>query len=357
MSIREIYQAKLESGDITPDPAQARALLAIERLSADLAAPLPGFVQRLLGQAEISVRGLYLYGPVGRGKTMLMDMLYAGAPLEERRRIHFHEFMQEVHARLHEEEGDMEAVASAIAEETRLLCLDEFQVTNVADAMIMARLFAALFENGLVLAATSNTSPDHLYEDGLQRSLFLPFIAVLKKHCEVVPVLGAEDYRRRRLKGAQSWICPENPAALDTAFSLLTDGARGEAIVLDVSGKKVALSKAARGVGCLSLDEMEQQKLWVPEFHELADNYPTLLLSGLQTILPDATDRARRFVTFVDVWYDRQCKLMVSSTVEPEWIYPAGTLVKEFERTVSRLIEMQTEEWWQRPVRPRDEPG
>lgn len=275
-TVQAVYRAACVAGSVRADPAQEAAVAALERVRLDLtgAQVRRRHWFRRPSSEPAHLRGLYLYGPVGRGKTFLMDLFFGTLsflPEPTRRRVHFHSFMQEVHARLHRARaggGSVDSVARDVARETRVLCLDEFQVTNVADALVMGRFFTALFEAGLVLVCTSNTAPEHLYEGGLQRDLFRPFIGTLQRFCAVVPVAGPEDYRRRRLEGELVYVCPEDTARLDHLFALLTDDAEGAPLDLDVNGKVVHVRRAAHGVGCLSLPEMEAQNLWIPEFEK-----------------------------------------------------------------------------------------
>jgi cell division protein ZapE len=357
VSLLASHQARIAAGELRPDPAQQAALMALEKLAGELTRYKPqtaNWLQRLWGNASPVPKGLYLWGPVGRGKTMLMDAFYEGVSFNPRRRVHFHAFMLEVHDRIHHwrqvHTGDpLPEVARELALGAKLLCFDEFQVTDVADAMILARLFGALFEQGVVVVATSNTPPERLYENGLQRTLFLPFIDLLKRHCAVHSVAGEHDYRRLRLKGQPTYFVPDNPAALNDIFASLTDGAAAEPESIEVKGRQLHVPRAARGVAWFTFKELCEQPLGSIDYQALAARYPTLILQGIPIIHPDARDIARRFVTLIDMLYDKRCKLIASAAVQPEWIYSAGQQVSEFERTVSRLSEMQSAAYWDSP--------
>ncbi len=376
MHVLDFYEQKIHAGTLLADPAQTNVLRALDELAGVLNGrhhnallfthPLGKVISKIMNLHLFSslpavskkegLQGLYIYGPVGRGKTLLMDMFFEAITWPEplKKRIHFHLFMQDVHRRMHDfhQRGEnLDDCAQNYAAETKLLCLDEFQVTNVADAMVMGRFFTALFEAGVVLVATSNVRPENLYENGLQRSLFLPFIDVLKTYCRDLPVAGEQDYRTRRLKGRPVFICPPANELLEKDFSDLTDGAEGQCIDLDVDGKSVKIAKAAHGVAWMSARDFDQQKLWIPEFEALAKNFPTLILTDVRAFTADENDRASRFIAFIDVWYDHQAKLIISADHQLSELYKEGTLLTVFERTLSRLTEMQHDDWWERGAR------
>ncbi len=357
MSLLSTYLARVSSGEIDDDPAQRTALEALDSLCAELLIkPVSsGWLARLRGKAPPeSPQGLYLWGPVGRGKSMLMDMFMAAAPITAKRRVHFHAFMLEVHDLIHKArqsgQGDpLPAVAAEIAEGARLLCFDEFQVTDVADAMILGRLFTSLFALGVVMVATSNTPPQHLYEHGLQRALFLPFIALLQQRCKVVSVKGEHDYRRLRLKGLATYHTPlgnEAQAALELAFARLTDNASGEPMELEVKGHLFHIPRTAHGVAWFSFNDLCAKAYGSIDYEQLAESFATIILSDVPAIPADSRDLARRFITLIDVLYDHRIKLVMSAAVTPDKIYEQGELLREFERTLSRLHEMHSEEYW-----------
>lgn len=352
------YQAALASGRLRPDPAQAGALQALIRLNRDLeAAGEPRLFKR-----QKSQRGVYLYGPVGRGKSMLMDLFYETAPVEKKRRVHFHVFMGEVHrligawrkgdkaqrkATFGEAKGDdpIAPTAGVIAAQTRLLCFDEFQVSDIADAMILGRLFEALLEGGVTVVATSNRRPDALYHNGVNRQLFLPFIGMLETHLEVVAVQGAVDYRLDRLRGAQTWLCPDDAAhreRFEALWTDLLDGAAETGLTLEVSGRKTHLPRAAGGLVRGSFASLCGQALGPQDYLALAEAAHTLFLEGVPTLDPARRSEARRFVTLVDALYEAKVKLIAVAAADPEALYPEGEGAFEFERCVSRLQEMRS---------------
>jgi cell division protein ZapE len=360
-----LYRARLDSGRIEFDSMQALAAEKLQSLHHALVdyRPTSGQVgwKARLGLARRNVappQGLYIFGPVGTGKSMLMDLFFEAAPIAAKRRVHFHAFMQEVHDRLHglrarAPEGDpLPAVAKAMAEEAWLFCFDEFQVVNIADAMILARLFGALFELGAIVVATSNTAPDRLYEGGLQRENFLPFVALLKDRLDVLELDGGVDYRRRALARLQVYHWPlgaEAEAALDGAFAALTAGAAVGPVEIQIKGRRLAVPAAARGVARIGFAELCEAPLGAADYLALAQAFHSLVLSGVPRMAPARRNEARRFMTLIDALYEHRVDLVISADGPPETLYPEGHGAEEFQRTVSRLIEMQTRDYIARP--------
>ena len=353
-----------KAGDMLPDPAQDSAVRSLQRLFEELHDYRPGgstgwkarFGLEPKRQAPPS--GLYFHGPVGVGKSMLMDLFFVTAPVARKRRVHFHAFMQEVQERAHrlrrsKQSGDpIPAIADAVTDEAWLLCFDEFQVTDIADAMILGRLFQALFERGVVAVATSNVRPDELYRDGLQRELFLPFIEIIKQKCEVLEVNGGRDYRLARLKGRPVYHVPADAAAetaLEQAFADLTDDATGHPVDLKVRGRKLQVPRAAKGVAWFSFRDLCEKPLGPSDFLTLAATFHTVIVSGIPRLSPERRNEARRFVTLVDALYEHHVNLICSAEAEPQAIYPEGRQAFEFQRTVSRLMEMQSEQYIAQP--------
>ena len=371
----ESYRARLAAGSLHDDPAQELAAEKLELLSHRLAHYRPGsgdagWLQRLsLGRKrEPAPQGLYIYGEVGRGKSMLMDLFFDAAPVEKKRRVHFHAFMQDVHAaifryrNLPEESpekkrgGDdpIKPVAKAIAESAWLLCFDELQVTDVADAMILGRLFEKLFDRGVVVVATSNRAPDELYLNGLNRPLFLPFIALFKEKLDVLHLAAARDYRLQRLSGSPVWHAPLGMAAteaLQRAFDLLTDSDPGAAAEIPVLGRMLKVPKQARGVAWFDFADLCAAALGPADYLALAARYHTLILEGIPRLGPDKRNEAKRFVTLIDALYEAHAKLIVSAEAKPESLYMEGDGAFEFQRCVSRLNEMQSDDYRSLPHR------
>ncbi|HBH42874.1 MAG: cell division protein ZapE [Hyphomonas sp.] len=359
----ERYEARISDGQLMPDPVQAEAAAALDDLAHRLANRKTG---GWFSKAE-TVTGLYMWGGVGRGKSMLMDLFFEHAPVEARRRVHFHEFMAEVHDRLDawrklsEDErkrsewrvkgaGDdpIAPVAKQIASEANLLCFDEFQVTQIADAMVLARLFEALFERHVTVVATSNRHPNDLYKDGINRPLFLPFIEHLKANCDVMELASERDYRLDRLIEAPVWYAPlggESERALDQAWDRLTLGAEPQHCVLTVKGRKLEVHREAAGVARFTFEELCARPLGSRDYLAIAANFNTVILSGIPTLGPENRNEAARFVSLIDAFYEAKVKLVASAAAEPEELYPEGDGSFEFERTVSRLHEMRSTDY------------
>jgi cell division protein ZapE len=357
---RAAYDAKLAAGEIQPDAAQAAAVEALSRVEQDIAVARPGLFNRREG-----VRGAYLWGPVGRGKSMLMDLFFAVAPTAPKQRLHFHVFMARVHrlvaewragegparrARFGSARGDdpIPPVAQVIAAEGRLLCFDELQVTDIADAMILGRLFEALFARGVTLVATSNRAPDALYEDGINRQLFVPFIEMLEARCRVVEVAGPRDWRLMRLRAAGTWFSPNDPdnrAAFDSLWrDLLGAQVQGEAVV-EVLGRQERFDHTAGGLLRVTFEEACVHPRGPEDYLALARRFHTVFLEDVPRLRPERRNEARRLATLVDALYEARGRLVVLAESEPASIYPAGRQAFEFQRAASRLEEMRSADW------------
>jgi cell division protein ZapE len=351
-----LYRQRVERGELAADPAQTRAVEALERLYRDLqrAAPPRGWrskVAKLAGKRAAPVRGLYLWGSVGRGKTLLMDLFYNALPFREKRRQHFHRFMAAVHERLKAHrnvEEPLDLVAEEIAQDTRVICFDEFAVTDIADAMLLGNLFAGLFARGVTLAATSNIVPDQLYSGGLQRQRFLPTIALLKEHCEVVHVDGGTDYRLRALERADVYQTPAGTTAdqrLTEFFESIApdDGEPGGS--LELFGRQVPFRRASDGVIWFEFASICDGPRSQDDYIELSRLYHTVLVSNVPRFDVTLENQARRFIALVDEFYDRRVKLILSAAAPATEIYRGERLKHDFLRTQSRLQEMQSHDY------------
>jgi cell division protein ZapE len=342
------YRALVAKGELKLDAAQEQAASRLQALAKALRKYRP---RRFFFGSSTPPRGLYMWGDVGRGKSMLMDLFFELAPIEPRRRVHFNAFMTETHARIHEERESGKStdpiapVARALAAEATLLCFDEFQVTDVADAMILGRLFEQFFELGVVIVATSNTPPNRLYEGGLNRQLFLPFIAAIENRLDIIELDGPTDYRLHRMSGLDIYITPLGPdadAKMDAAWFSLTDTKQGNPQILPVFGRKLTVPQAAKGVARFGFDDLCRQPLAAPDFLAIAQHFHTVLIDRIPQMGAEMRNEARRFTVLIDTLYDHGAKLICSAAVAPDRLYTAGDGTDAFRRTASRLTEMQS---------------
>jgi cell division protein ZapE len=355
------YRALVADAQVKQDAAQLVAVETLDRLLNSLA-PQKGLLTKIGVKKTPPPPGLYLYGAVGRGKSMLMDMFFELAPVTKKRRVHFHAFMQETHARIHEfrqahpKAGDpMPALAKALAKEVTLLCFDEFQVKDIADASILGRLFSLLLEAGIVVVATSNRHPDALYKGGLNRHRFLPFIDLLKTRLDVHELSAETDYRLARLQARPVWFTPCGPrarAALDERFSSLTEGVQAAPLTLDLKGRSLPVRLAAGGVARMDFADLCLEARGSADYLALATHFHTLVLDNVPLLEPQKKNEAVRFVTLIDALYEAKVKLLASSDGTPQKLYPKGDEAFEFERTVSRLMEMQSRDYLALPHMP-----
>ena len=336
------------------DPAQREALAAFDRLHATLLAPPEGWLARTVARVRspVPVRGIYLWGPVGRGKTLLMDQFVEALPTGIALRVHFHRLMLDVHARLRslgEVRDPLPQVAQAIASRARVLCLDEFMVTDIGDAMILYGLLRALFEQGVALVTTSNKPPSELYRDGLQRERFLPAIALIERCCEVLELASPHDWRMRAMSRAPVYLTPDNAhaeAAIARLFERLAEGAIQEGGVLRVNDRAIEVRRACPRVAWFDFAALCDGPYGSADYIELARTYPAILVSRLPQFTPVNEDAAQRFVHLIDELYDRRVKLAVTAQVPVVDLYDGRRLRAEFARTESRLTEMQGEPWF-----------
>ena len=361
------YDDLVAAGTLLEDSRQRAVAQALDRLLGELTQKRMAAKSSALGwlfarkpKAE-PVKGLYIHGSVGRGKTMLMDMFFELAPNRRKRRVHFNRFMADVHDRVQKHREALKAgqtkeadpvppVARAIAQEAQLLCFDEFAVTDIADAMILSRLFSALFAEGVVLVATSNVAPDDLYRDGLNRGLFTPFIGILKAHARVIDLDSPTDYRRRRLDHVPVYATPLGPEAdarMDAAWAALSEGKEAEPSEVEVKGRKVAVPLAAGRAARFGFDDLCGKPLAARDYLALAERFDSFVVDRIPVLAEAQRNEAKRLILFVDTLYDRRKRLFASAAAAPEGLYAGrtGTEAFEFARAASRLTEMQSREW------------
>jgi cell division protein ZapE len=356
--------ALVAEGALTADPLQAEAAAVLDRVARELAAPVSGGFFGL-GAKSGEVRGAYLVGAVGRGKTMLMDLFFSTVPVASKQRAHFHEFMDEVHAAIGsfrktprgraEDADPVAAAVRVVLPDTRLLCLDEFQVQDITNAMLLGRLFGKLFERGVTIVATSNTLPDDLYLNGLNRQLVLPFIAELKDHVEVVPLDGPTDYRRQKFHGEQVFVFGPDPGpAMDRLWLHLTGGIPGTPGTLASLGRSIRVPLAAMGAARFGFSDLCERPLGARDYLRLSHAYDTLMIDGVPQFSRQNSDAAKRFILLVDTLYDRGVKLAASFAVPLDDLGQDDRTAAEFARTASRLMEMQSEAYLEAPHKAGD---
>ncbi|MAS12593.1 MAG: cell division protein ZapE [Nitratireductor sp.] len=367
-SVTQRYDHMVETGKIARDPAQEKIAAALDRLIGEISDKRLARKSSALGwlfarrkTSREPVRGLYVYGGVGRGKTMLMDMFHELVPVEHKRRAHFNDFMADVHDRIGQHRAALKAgeiqetdpippVAAALAKDAWVLCFDEFTVTDIADAMILSRLFSALFEKGVVLVATSNVAPDDLYRDGLNRGLFLPFIGILKENTRILELDIDTDYRMQKLNRIPVYISPDDPAAtkqMDEAWATVTDGQPVEPSELKVKGRTVPVPQASGSAARFSFADLCEKPLGARDYLAIAGAFDTIFIDHVPTMDIRRRNEAKRFILLIDTLYDAGARVFISAAAQPDALYTAsnGTEAFEFDRTVSRLIEMQSQDW------------
>ena len=335
----------------TLDEAQRQVAAKLDALASHLRTVKPTLISRLFGRVPASAKGLYIWGSVGRGKTMLMNQFFAEAPHLPKRRVHFHAFMREVHAArvAHKSDDVIGEIADGVSAKAKLLCLDEMQIADIADAMIIGRLFEALLARGVILVTTSNQPPDGLYKDGLNRQLFLPFVAKLKEALDIVHLSDGRDYRLGRLAAQETYVTPlghEADAALDRMWEMLSDGEAGAAMELPLLGRKLIVPRAAHSCARFNFADLVEKPLGAPDYLAIAQNFSAVFMDHVRVLKASERNETKRFILMIDTFYDAGIRVVVSAAALPEALCTSGPHKAEFLRTASRLREMQSQSWW-----------
>ena len=358
MSIRQAWEHSLRRDGHVRDAAQERIVALLEQVEQQLLAvdrQSSGLLARFRRKQPRAVRGLYIWGGVGRGKTFLMDLFFETLAIDAKKRIHFHRMMHNVHTRLAslgEIEDPLDRVADDIAGEIRLLCFDEFFVSDIGDAMILTKLLNGLFERGVTLITTSNAPPDELYRNGLQRSRFLPAIDLLNEHTQVVTMDGDTDYRLRLLQQAGTYLTPDDQTACDKLTYLFDESASSQIVddrLLEINGRNIRARRSAKGIVWFDFDDICDGPRSQDDYIEIARWYPEVFISGVPKFDSTLENQARRFIALVDEFYDRRVKLILSAACDANTLYAGQRLDFEFDRTISRLIEMQSTDYLVQP--------
>jgi cell division protein ZapE len=355
MDLLKTYQKNIAAQILKPDSAQAEVVEHLSQLAKALNQNPPtkqNALAKFFAKKVSSPRGLYIYGEVGRGKTMLMDLFFDNIEGWPKKRIHFHAFMQDIH-KARAQQKTIEHIADSIAQDAKLLCLDEMQIVDIADAMIIGRLFEAMHQRGVVLVTTANLPPDGLYKDGLNRDLFLPFIAKLKKELDVVSLQSPKDYRLGRVRAQNTYLSPataENRVAFNALWADLTDGAMGKAEVLEVLGRKRHVPKAAHSCASFTFFELCGEALGPPDYIAISNAYRTVFLSGVPKLKAHQRNETKRFILMIDTFYDARTKLVILADDMPEHLFPKNQHAFESQRSISRLKEMQSASWWGKSI-------
>jgi cell division protein ZapE len=348
------YREKVATGELRADPSQESVAQHLEALTKVLERPVRkngSLIGKLFKKTAEPAKGLYIHGEVGRGKTMLMDLFFSNLAITEKRRIHFHAFMQEVHGERTRLMGDnvISRIADHMARNLQLLCLDEMQIADIADAMIIGRLYEALLQRGVTLVTTSNLPPDELYKDGLNRDLFLPFIAKLRDTMNVVELPSPTDYRLGRVQSKTTYLHPataENRVAFNNLWRDLTDGVSGESETLEILGRKRVVPKVAHSCAAFTFFELCGEALGPPDYLAIAKAYRTVFISGVPKLKASRRNEVKRFILMIDTFYDAGTRIVVLAEARPDDIFPKGHHGFESRRTISRLKEMQSVSWW-----------